>query len=229
MDGSHPSDLELLEYVEGELSGDEEATVREHLAACSVCAAEVASVERSRALLRAAPTLELPEGRLRQMIDELPPQRTSATERRRFLRSRARLVAVLTPAAAAAIAVVAFVLVTRGGDEQRPEAAPAQTTAAIEAAPAPAMGAEDSTATAPMAAEEAPAEDSGASGTFQQQRELAVRVQGPPREVARLLAQAGIEAQVVDGAVEARATTVRAVERALEGRPDGRVEVYVVP
>ena len=115
---------ELGGYALGALEPEEEAAVREHLATCSECAAEHASVAGlPRLLALAAP-----------MDDDGPPAPAPAVEervldaiaggrpqwsprRRRLLRPR-----VLVPAAAALAAVVVAVVIALGGggDERAP-------------------------------------------------------------------------------------------------------------
>jgi hypothetical protein len=248
MAGPHPSDIELLEYVEGELSDEAAASVREHLASCETCAQEAAAVGSSRAVLRASPLLELPEERLHALIEDLPPQEVSASERRRFVLSRTRLLAVLTPAAVAVVAVVAVVLVTRDGsdaNQAQPEAIAAQTTAQAEAATptAPATIEEEPVEAAPAETTvEAPAETTaeapgetlppnagGANETLDQARQPAFQVDGPAREVVGILREAGLEAKAVEGSVEVRGATHAELEQALEGRQSGDVDVFLVP
>lgn len=48
MEGAHPSDVELLEYAEGELDETAAAGVRAHVRACEDCARELAETERAR-------------------------------------------------------------------------------------------------------------------------------------------------------------------------------------
>jgi putative zinc finger protein len=110
-------------YVLGGLEPAEEAAVREHLATCSECAAEHASLAGlPRLLALAAPMAEagpppaaMEERVLDAIAGELPQQPHRAT-RRRLPRAR-----VLVPAAVAlAAVVVALVIALGGGDEQTP-------------------------------------------------------------------------------------------------------------
>ena len=66
MTGPHPSDLELFEYVEGELAESDSSAIREHLESCTVCAAAVADSVTGRDALARSPQLELPGG-IRQL------------------------------------------------------------------------------------------------------------------------------------------------------------------
>jgi anti-sigma factor RsiW len=236
MDGLHPSDIELFEYAEGELSAEAAGSVREHLASCEICVQELAAVERARTVLRASPLLDLPEERVQAMIEQLPPQDVPASEQRRFLFSRTRLLAVLTPAALATAAVIALVIVTRdGSDSNQPQAQAIAAATETSQAEAPAAGGPETVEASPAptdsAAEEAPTEDAGGDQTFSSEaaRKPALEVQGPPRAVVAILTAAAIDAKVVDGTVEARGATQRELEQALAGRPSGPVAVFLEP
>jgi hypothetical protein len=110
---------DLGAYVLGALEPEEEAAVREHLATCSECAAEHASLTGlPRLLALAAPLAEAgpPAPALEErVLDAVAAQRPHrAPRRRRLLRPR-----VLVPAAAALAAVaVALVLALGGGGER---------------------------------------------------------------------------------------------------------------
>jgi len=110
-------------YVLGGLEPEEEVAVREHLATCSECASEHASLAGlPRLLALAAPMAEagpppaaIEERVLDAIAGELPQQPPRAP-RRRLPRAR-----VLVPAAVAlAAVVVALVIALGGGDEQTP-------------------------------------------------------------------------------------------------------------
>lgn len=213
MDGSHPSDIELLELVEGELDADAEASLRSHLAVCRSCAADVERLERAREALRAAPLLELPPGRLEAMLGRLAAQEREPGELRGFLRSRRRLLALLTPAAAALVAVV-VVSTTGGNGRPGEEAAPVQATAEAAATEAPQVQA-------------APAEEAG-EALDQAVRAPVAMVAGPPQEVVRLLEEAGFDARRVGDTVEVTGAAEEEVARALDDRADGPVAVVVL-
>ena len=110
-------------YVLGGLEPAEEAAVREHLATCSECAAEHASLAGlPRLLALAAPMAEAgppPAAIEERVLDAIAgerPQQPPRAPRRRLPRAR-----VLVPAAAALAAiVVALVIALGGGDEQTP-------------------------------------------------------------------------------------------------------------
>ena len=115
---------ELGGYVLGALEPEEEAAVREHLASCSECAAEHASVAGLPGLLAlAAPMAEAgpPAPALEErVLDAIAGERPRRTPRHRprWLRPR-----VLLPASAALAAVavaVALVIALGGGEESSP-------------------------------------------------------------------------------------------------------------
>ena len=109
-------------YVLGALEPAEEASVREHLASCSACAAEHARLAGLPSLLAlAAPMAEAgpPAPALEErVLDAIAGERPHRTpRRRRLLRPR-----VLVPAVAALAAVVVAVVIAvgGGGDEGSP-------------------------------------------------------------------------------------------------------------
>jgi hypothetical protein len=203
----HPDELELLSYVEEELSADTRRDVVEHLVACRACAESVRRLEAARDALRAAPLLELPEDRRRETIAALPERRDPW----RPFRPVRRAILVAAPVAAAAAFVGVFVLAATqlggGGDRDSEGGEAAQVQDAAGGGQAEAEGADTS---APLL----------------ERSNLVRSVAGPPAEVVRLLGREGIAAEVVDGTVlaDARAGEVQA---ALEGRPAGPVQVYV--
>jgi anti-sigma factor RsiW len=135
----HPEDLDLFEYVEGDLDGKRAPEVAAHVATCERCAKEVRLLEAGKAALRESALLELPPKRRAIVFRELPRR-----ERGRGF-SPKQLVAILTPVAAA-LAVVA-VLVSRpsnGGES----ASPAAKTALASPAQAFEAGPQDSRAAA---------------------------------------------------------------------------------
>ena len=235
MAGNHPNDIELLEYVEGDLDERAAATVREHLAACETCAGEVARLQQASAALQATPLLELPADRQQQILASLPAQEREH-HRMRGLFTRRRVLAVLAPAAVAAAIVVAVVsLDGTGADEEaaapppsvlQAEAAPAEpapagppASAAAEAAP---PSAEDS---AGGAEEAAPAPTTTEAPTTARAQ---LSVGGTPDEVATRLEQAGLVARVVGETVEVEGATEAEVEKLLEDLGPGGVSVRVV-
>ncbi len=78
---------------------------------------------------------------------------------------------------------------------------------------------------APRAAEESATETDMSRALLD--IEAAASVEGPPREVARLLRRQGFDARVVDSTVLVRDAEAEEVRRALVGRPAGPVPVIV--
>jgi hypothetical protein len=195
----HPDELELLSYVEEELS------VVDHLVACRACAESVRRLEAGRDALRASPLLELPEERRREALAGLPERRDPWRPFRPV--RRAILVAVPVAAAAAFVGVFVFAAVQLGGggedDSDGGEAA--------------------------QVAEDAGGAAEGADTSLQPLQERGapvVSVAGPPAEVVRVLRREGISAEVVEGAVVADARAGE-VDAALDERAAGPVDVYV--
>lgn len=216
MAGAHPTEIELFEYVEGDLEEAATVTVRAHLETCPACAATVTELEQARRSLRDSPLLGLPAARLDAILSTLPAQERDRPALLEFLSSPKRLVAVLAPVAAVVVAVVA--LTTTGGGGGDEEAA----REAGKAAPAATMAQADA---------EAGAATGGALDTVPLEAAVppVVSVQGPAREVVKLLAAAGYQAEVVNGTVEVSGATEDEVRKALEGRPAGDVAVFLKP
>lgn len=209
MQGAHPNDVELLEYVEGELDESAAAGIRAHVSACEDCARELAETERARKVLHTSPPLRLPDGRLSAMLASLPRQEPRERDVRSFIESRRRLLLVATPAAAALVAVVIAFAVSPGGGDESGEAgeAVAAQTAAAEA------GADESIqATPPLEAGVAPV----------------VRVQGPPRAIVRFLRAEGFTARREGGQVIVVGARPQQIRQALADRPRGDVPVFVI-
>jgi hypothetical protein len=210
VNGTHPDDLELFEYVEGDLEGARRPRVAAHLAACAACAAEVERLEVGRDALRAAPLLNMPPKKKDELFERL-----SRRERPASFGGMKRLVAILTPVAAVAVVVGVIASGTRLGDDDEARVGGGAGDAALTA-PADQGGAE-----AESAQSAAPAQEETA-------RDAAVRsVAGPPARVVELLRAAGYESEIVNGGVEARGATEREVLAALDSLPDGPVPVYV--
>ena len=205
MDGAHPQDLDLLAFVEDELPEPRKAAVAEHLAACAACAESVRQLETGRYALRSAPLLELPAERRAAALAGLParPVRTGWSWRPRLI----------VPALATAAVVAVAVGVVLTGDFER-DGSEGAAMATLE------EGAGQDAGAAPEAAT-----------TTDSSRVLFLEevasVQGPARDVARLLRRKGFTASVVDGAVEVEDGNKTAVRRALVGRPAGPVPVFV--
>ncbi len=219
MAGAHPNEIELFEYVEGDLAAPEAATVRSHVEACAACAATIAELEIARDALRASPLLELPAERLGELVADLPERER---EPRRLLGrfSPRQLAVTLVPVAAAAVA--AIVVVSTTGDGARPEASRSADTelAMVEAAPAEeAAEAESADAGAPEAAAEEPAPPAA----------LVASVGETPERTVELLVASGLDAELFDGGVVVYGGTEEQVLEALGGIPEGDVQVYLAP
>jgi anti-sigma factor RsiW len=208
MDGAHPEDLELLEFVEEELTEPRKAAVAEHVAACSRCAEAVRQLETARYALRSAPLLELPDETREAALAALPERSV-----RRGWSWRPHLVVPAIAATAAVAAVVAGVVLT--GDFDRDKGSQAAEVATLQA------GQDDGAAAGQE--ESATTDMSRALSDI----DAAASVEGPPREVARLLRRQGFDAQVVDSTVLVQDAEAEEVRRALVGRPAGPVPVIV--
>jgi hypothetical protein len=209
----HPTELELLSFVEEELGGDVRRDVGEHLVACRPCADQIRRLEAAREALRSASPLELPDERRGEIFASLPERRDPW---RRF-RPAKRALVVAAPIAAAAVLVAVFFIggsqLGSTGDDD--EAAEATMDAAADEG-----GAEEGADTT-LQTEASPAQAAPPGTTF------VLLAQGPAAEIVRVLAGEGITAEVDPGGgvvAEARAGEVRA---ALAGRATGDVPVYV--
>ena len=214
MTEKHPDEITLLSFVEQELGEDARRDVGEHLVACRTCADQVRRLEAGRDVLKAAPLLELPERRRKEIIAALPERRDPW----RMFRPARRILVIAAPVAAAAALAGVFVLAGSpfpegGGDD---ESAAERADAGGQGAAAEDMSTGAAQAQTPQTLDKAPP-----NATF-------VRfAQGPPAAVVRALGEDGIEAEVdPDGNVVADARPVD-VEAALADRPEGDVPVYV--
>jgi hypothetical protein len=239
MAGNHPNDIELLEYVEGDLDEQARAAVLAHLEDCETCAAEIGRLEHARSALQATPLLELPAGRRQQILESLPAQEREPHGVRGFF-TRRRVLAVLAPVAVAAAVVIAIVSVNDGGTEE--SAAPPESPSVLNAEAAP--PAEPAPAEPPASAEEsaqagAAAEDSGGEAqaptatspsrsTDVQTVRAPLSVGGTPEEVVARLAAAGLTARAVGQGVEVENATEEEVAKLLEDLGPGAVSVTVV-
>jgi anti-sigma factor RsiW len=199
--GTHPEDVDLFDYVEGELSPDRRAELEVHLAGCATCAEQVALVQAGKDALRDSQLLHLPPARREAISTSLPIQRR-APGRSPALSPR-RLLALLTPVAA--VAAVVVVLVSSGVFETN--------------------GNEEGAGASGGTAERAAGLDKNASP------EAAApfrAVAGPADQVAELLRSKGIDARVVNGRVEVRSATRSEVNRALGNRRAGGVEIVIL-
>lgn len=201
--GTHPDDIDLFDYVEGDLPAGRRAQLEVHLASCAQCAEQVARVTAGREALRSSQFLQLPPRRREGVFLHLPEQRR---ERGRSpALSPKRLLAVLTPIAVVAAVVVA--LVSSGGLGTGTEAQQAgKTLGQVEDQGSAASGGAEA-ATAPFRA--------------------ALKA-GPPSDVAAELRSKGFDARVVGNHVEVRNATRKQVAHALAGRAAGSVEIVIV-
>jgi anti-sigma factor RsiW len=206
MAGGHPDELDLLAFVEEELPEPRKAAVAEHVAGCPACTEAVRGLETARYALQSAPLLELP-GEKREAALAALPERSL----RRGWSWRPRLVAPVLAGAAVAAIVAGIVLTGDFGREEGSEAAKVATSAEAAGQDAGGAGAPEAATTDMRAL----MDDEVAS------------VQGPPREVARLLRRQGFDAVVADQAVTVKDASPGEVRRALVGRPAGPVPVIV--
>jgi anti-sigma factor RsiW len=200
--GTHPEDIDLFDYVEGELSADRRVELEVHLAGCATCAEQVALVQAGRDALGGSQLLQLPPARREAISTSLPMQRRAPGRSRAF--SPRRLFVLLTPVAAVAAVVVVLVssgvFETNGNDDAGSAAAGATSRLQTEDQ---AGGAE---AAAPV-----------------------MKVAGPALTVADELRRKGFRARAVGNSVEVRDATRAEVQRALENRGAGRVEIVLIP
>jgi Putative zinc-finger len=204
MAGEHPSEPTLLSFVEGELDGDERASVEAHLAACASCAADVALAREGREVVRAAPLLELPAEARERMLATLPARREARPRtRRRWLAVAAPIAAAL--ALAGGIATLVVVAPSGdGGDQQG--AAVADEAGGETAGTESAGGGGEERAT------------TGASELFKS-------AEGNPRELASKLRRRGFDARVENGTVVVRTNKVAKLERLLGDYPRDAVRI----
>jgi anti-sigma factor RsiW len=199
--GTHPEEIELFDYVEGDLPQSRRPEIEAHLAACAACSEQVTRVQAGRDALRESQFLHLPPRSREAVFMNLPERRGDV--RRSPALSPKRLLAILTPIAAVAAVVVA--LVNSGGTNNENAAGAAQTTSGGAAA-------------------ESAQQDSSAPQTLNKFRAVA----GPADEVAGQLRSQGIDARVVKGRVEVRNATRKQVDAALGDRRAGKVEIIIV-
>ena len=202
--GTHPEEIELFDYVEGDLSEPRRAEIDAHLESCGPCSEQVSRVQAGREALRESQFLHLPPRRREGVFMDLP-ERRRAPGRSPAL-SPKQLLAILTPIAA--VAAVAIVLFGSGPSTNE------------NASSAGAAGATTESATAQRQAEDSVAPK--ALSSFGS-------VVGPANRVAARLRRKDIDARVANGRVEVRNATREKVEQALGNRRSGRVEIVLVP
>jgi anti-sigma factor RsiW len=185
--GTHPDDIDLFDYVEGDLPAGRRDTLEVHLASCAACAEHVARVRAGREALREAQFLQLPPRRREAIFQNLPERR--AQTRSSPALAPKRLLAVLVAIAAVVATVAALVNTGSPGSSGSEE------------------GAAAGTGTGGSGAEVAPTKDqvSPLSAT------------GSAQAIADELRQKGFDALVVGNHVEVHDATRAEVRRALEG------------
>jgi anti-sigma factor RsiW len=198
--GTHPEEIELFDYVEGDVAELRRAEIAAHLESCTSCSEQVSRVQAGREALRESQFLQLPPRRREAVFMNLPEQRRAPG--RSPALSPKQLLAILTPIAA--VAAVAIALVSAGDNSNEQASGGAAATGA----------------TAEHQAEDRAAPK--ALATFGS-------VVGPADQVAAELRSKGIDAKAVNRRVEVRDATRQEVDRALGDRRSGRVEIVLVP
>jgi anti-sigma factor RsiW len=196
--GTHPEEIELFDYVEGDLPEPRRAEIDAHLESCTSCAEQVLRVQAGREVLRESQFLHLPPRSREGVFMNLPEKRREPG--RSPALSPKQLLAILTPIAA--VVAVAVALVSSGGNSNESASGSAAAGATAE------RQAEDRAAPKALA-------------TFGS-------VVGPADQVAAELRSKGIDAKAVNGRVQVRNATRQKVDRALGNRRSGRVEIVLV-
>jgi hypothetical protein len=202
--GTHPEEIELFDYVEGDLSQERHVEVETHLAACAACSQQVSRVQAGRDALRESQFLQLPPRRREGVFMNLPERRRDV--RRSPALSPKQLLAILTPIAA--VAAVAVALVSSGGTSNESSGGAANAGQTTSRGAGAESAQQDSTAPAAL-------------GKFR-------AVAGPADEVAAQLQTKGIDARVVKGRVQVQDATRKQVDAALGNRRAGKVEIVIV-
>jgi anti-sigma factor RsiW len=197
---THPEEVDLFDYVEGDLSAGRRAEIEAHFATCAKCAEQIALVQTGKDTLRQSQFLHLPPRRREAIFMNLPTQRRASG--RSPALSPKRLLAILTPIAAVAAVVVA--LVSSGGIGTNGDQAGSAAGGTME--------------------RQASQDQNGSPEAAAPFRAVA----GPADQVAELLRSKGIDARVVNGRVEVRNATRREVNRALANRRTGPVEIVIL-
>src|SRR3954452_9489359 len=204
--GTHPDDLELFDYVEGDLPQARLAEVQRHVSECEACANQVRKVEIGRDALRESQFMHLPERRGEAVFMNLPTRAREPGTRRGL--SPKKLLAVLTPLIA--VAVIVGVLVN-GGSSGRDDRAAGGGVAALGKGGAAAGGG-------------AAAVDNGGA---EAKRAPLRTVLGPAAEVSSELRRKGFSTQVLGDRVVVKGASAKAVRRALADRGPGDVVIVV--
>jgi anti-sigma factor RsiW len=197
---THPHDIELFEYVEGELAASRRDEIAAHLATCRVCAEQVELATAGRQALRGVGLTELPAGRREEILKSLPaqePERVSGERRGFFPRGLLVGMAVLL-----VVAAFTAVLVKGGGGSS--------------------SGQESSAGAAEATATSAPG-----GGGVQPAQAADLSAGGTPEDVAADLRRQGFSAAVEQDRVVVHGATKAQVREALADRGPGDVEVVV--
>jgi hypothetical protein len=208
----HPTEFELLQYVEGELTRAERGRVGAHAASCSACAAAIGEAEDGRDALRASGLLEPP----RELRGRISADLARDEPTRRVYVSPMRLVALLAPFAVVLALVSAIAALDLGAGDDGASGGAGALAEAEEG------GGDD-------AGGGGAAPESSAGSTTTSLTGPVASVAGPPREVAERLRARGFDARVEGDRVVVTGATPRAVVRAVAARPDGPVVVVVRP
>jgi anti-sigma factor RsiW len=204
--GTHPQEIELFDYVEGDLPQERRVEVETHLAACGPCSMQVSRVQAGRDALRESQFLQLPPRRREGVFMNLPERRRDV--RRSPALSPKQLLAILTPIAA--VAAVAVALVSSGGTNNQSSGS--------------AAGAAQTTSGGGSAESAQQQKDSTAPQALSEFRSVA----GPADEVAAELRSKGIDARVTKGRVVVRDATRKQVDAALGDRRTGKVAIVIL-
>jgi hypothetical protein len=203
---THPEDLELLDFVEGDLPRARADEVAAHVERCTLCERAVNELQAGRAATHTAARLEL-SPRARDRITE-----AIGGERRHPRKSWFERVRPAALVVAAVLVLGSFVgLVAYQAQDQR--------------------GADQAESAGAGGGDTAAAEDSGGAAAPEPPvaEPVVASVAGTPRSVARALRRDGYDAQVSGGRVVVRGVSAEAVEESLASRDAGPVEVVVRP
>jgi Putative zinc-finger len=209
--GTHPDDIDLFDYVEGDMPDARRAELEVHLASCARCAEQVARVQAGREALRESQFLQLSGRRRDAIFLDLPPQRRES--RRPSFSLKPAIAALAVVGVAAAITVAVINVDGSGGSEES------------------AGGGAAATAESPAAGE------TGGGGTEAAEDRAAARSRllfaaGPADALAADLRRKGFDAEVVGDRVEvrgaSRAEVKRALGQTLSARRDGGVRIVIV-
>jgi hypothetical protein len=205
--GTHPEDVDLFDYVEGELPAARLEQLEAHLASCARCTEQVGRVRAGRDVLRESQLLELSPQRRQAILASLPER---PAPRRRFSVTPKRALTVLVPVAAVG-AVVAAIVTT--GEFSGSGSGGGGITARAEAA---------------QTSSQASGGGGEAAPTTDQAFERALLTSGSPAAVAAELRRKAIDARVVGDHVEVHGATRAEVRQALGKRREGSVRIVIV-